>query len=1220
MKDEMSEIELPQDRKVMIPLFLGLVAAGLAGNYFHYEMLFSIQFIFGSIFALLALQFLGLRGGITAALLISSSTYPLWNHPYAIVILTAEVAVVGLLHRHHNLPLIIADTLFWIVLGIPLVLFFYYGVMHLPLYNASITLIKQALNGIFNALVARLIYMALAHRIAKKGFALQELIFSLLALFVLLPSLLLLSLNSRADKERTERAVHNALLLDLQRTAPLVDNWLHAHLVDVGNLAWIAATNPRPMVQKALDHARKMHNDYPRMGLLDETATIVAYSPLLDELGQSNIGKNFADRPYIPALRQTLRPMLSEVVMGRLGRPKPMVAALAPVVKNGAYAGYTVGILDLDRVREMIELSVKSTSLPGIQFTLLDRNSKVIVSSRPELKALEPYLRPPGELIGQRNDIFQWLPRQEKNVSISDRWKKALYVTSGSIGQAAEWTLLLEQPMAPFQKQLYERYAAQLAWVFAVLLLAIAIAELASRRFVRSLDKVRAVSTDMPAKLAFGDDITWPESAVMETRALISNFRAMSVELKKQIHETREMNTLLEQRVNERTRELQESEENLKSSLSLLQATLQSTADGILVVADNGRISSFNKQFAELWNIPPSMHGTSDDTALLNFVLEQIDDAGQFIAKVKKLYAEPDASSFDILKFKDGRVFERYSQPQRVDGKPVGRVWSFRDITAQSMATEQIKNMAQELKTVLDTLTVGVSFVRNRRIQWANEAHDRIFGYEHGTTTQLETAALYADEESYRRIGAEGYEQLSKGVGYATEVEMKRRDGATFWASLIGRSVSPGKPAEGSIWMLQDITEHRNTEARMRLLTQAIDEAINGVQVIDLTGNILFANAAAGRIMGYEVHELVGKPVSELNANQELDRTVILPSIKASGHWQGEVLGLRKDGSTVPIWLSTSIVTSEDGKPLAMLAVLIDVTERKLSEKKLAEKTAQLEDLTRHLEQRVQEEIAARRKNEELFFQQAKLAAMGEMLGAISHQWRQPLNALGLIVQNMGVAYEYGELDQAYIDSAVRKAMGQIKHMSKTIDDFRSFFKPDKEETTFDSAQAVGQVLSLMSAQLEANSIHWRLNCHVHDRIFEKVEEIITCPEKTIRGFRNEFEHVVLNLINNGREAILERKLREPDFTEGLLAVDFYHEDNTVIIVVSDNGGGINPGIIDRIFDPYFTTKDPAQGTGIGLYMSKVILDHMHGSLSAKNSPQGAVFTLTMPGVAQDAG
>lgn len=251
----------------------------------------------------------------------------------------------------------------------------------------------------------------------------------------------------------------------------------------------------------------------------------------------------------------------------------------------------------------------------------------------------------------------------------------------------------------------------------------------------------------------------------------------------------------------------------------------------------------------------------------------------------------------------------------------------------------------------------------------------------------------------------------------------------------------------------------------------------------------------------------------------------------------------------------------------------------------------------------------AQRESERLLVHQSRLAAMGEMIGAIAHQWRQPLNAVNAIIQDLKDAYEYGVLDRTYLDRSVKNAMQQIQFMSKTIDDFRNFFQPDKTKKSFDVMQAAVEVLAMVSSQLVAHGISSRITCHVHNRTFEDfTSPIIPCKEMTILGYENEMMQVFLNLVNNAKDAIVECRelgLMGPG-VKGLIAVDFEHPGERVVIKVTDNGGGIPTDILDRIFEPYFSTKEPVQGMGIGLYMSKMIIENnMGGKLTARNVDGG---------------
>ena len=212
-------------------------------------------------------------------------------------------------------------------------------------------------------------------------------------------------------------------------------------------------------------------------------------------------------------------------------------------------------------------------------------------------------------------------------------------------------------------------------------------------------------------------------------------------------------------------------------------------------------------------------------------------------------------------------------------------------------------------------------------------------------------------------------------------------------------------------------------------------------------------------------------------------------------------------------------------------------------------------------------------------------------------------------------------MSQEYLDSTVQKSMAQISHMSKTIDDFRNFFQPDKEKVLFDAMRAVGEVLKLFAAQLAAHNISFLLTCKTHQRIFAAIEDIVTCPAKITVGYKNEFEHVILNLLSNARDAICQRReegvMAEDE--KGVISFEFATTEHTIIITVNDNGGGIKTQAIDRIFEPYFTTKDPDKGSGIGLYLSRIIIeDHMHGKLWVKNVKGGASFIMALPAVDED--
>jgi signal transduction histidine kinase len=306
--------------------------------------------------------------------------------------------------------------------------------------------------------------------------------------------------------------------------------------------------------------------------------------------------------------------------------------------------------------------------------------------------------------------------------------------------------------------------------------------------------------------------------------------------------------------------------------------------------------------------------------------------------------------------------------------------------------------------------------------------------------------------------------------------------------------------------------------------------------------------------------------------------------------------------------LRISPLINSERKLYGSMIFLHDITERKL-----AEMRENIEKEKRH-------------EQEQLLIQQSKLAAMGEMLGAIAHQWRQPLNALGLIVQDLEDAYKFGEIDKNYISESTKKAMSQVNFLSHTIDDFKSFFKLNKEAAEFDIKEVLSEILSLISIQFKNFNILVKVEFRIAEdagllfgkRVTDNVFEITDTREFNliVNGYVNEFKQVILNIVNNARDAIIESREKEttPDKT-GYIHFKISRSKNgkNIIIKISDNGGGIPDDIKDRIFEPYFTTKEEGIGIGIGLYMSKMIIEkNMNGKLIAENIEKGAQFIIEL--------
>jgi len=253
----------------------------------------------------------------------------------------------------------------------------------------------------------------------------------------------------------------------------------------------------------------------------------------------------------------------------------------------------------------------------------------------------------------------------------------------------------------------------------------------------------------------------------------------------------------------------------------------------------------------------------------------------------------------------------------------------------------------------------------------------------------------------------------------------------------------------------------------------------------------------------------------------------------------------------------------------------------------------ELKALKEGLEERVETEMQARIEKEKMLEQQSKMAAMGEMMDAVAHQWKQPLNALMMLSDLLKSDFADGRVDQAYIDDMTRTVEQQIEHMVNTLSEFRTFFRPDKLPEPFGLRRCIQSVLLLVKDEFVKHGIT------IHT---QSDKEII------VNGIENEFKHLILNIINNAKDAFIERARRHRD-----IYIRFEHDRNRILIEIEDNAGGIPEEVIADIFKPNFTTKGEGKGTGIGLYMSAQIAQKLSGTLSVRNTDRGALFLLSIP-------
>ena len=342
------------------------------------------------------------------------------------------------------------------------------------------------------------------------------------------------------------------------------------------------------------------------------------------------------------------------------------------------------------------------------------------------------------------------------------------------------------------------------------------------------------------------------------------------------------------------------------------------------------------------------------------------------------------------------------------------------------------------------------------------------------------------------------------------------------------------------------------------------------------------ANDVACRMLGYKTNELIGKHISKLFSDSS--KKMVMKKVKEEHTAPYEVEFIKKDGTSVYALAKGDTIMLNGEK--VRVGSAVDITELK----KLQD---ELRNLNATLEKRIEEALEKNREKDTLMMQQSKLASMGEMLSMIAHQWRQPLNTISTNISTLLLKIELGSYDKELLKQKLNNMSNYVKHLSETIEDFRDFFRQDKEKNRVCIDHVIDDTLKIVKEHIESKQI---------DIILD-----LQCKNK-VEIYANELKHVILNLINNARDVLIERGVQNPCIT-----IKTYEINDKTFIKVSDNGGGIEKTVLEKIFKPYFTTKSSRNGTGLGLYMSKIIVEgHLKGQLNVANRKDGAEFSIIL--------
>ena len=377
---------------------------------------------------------------------------------------------------------------------------------------------------------------------------------------------------------------------------------------------------------------------------------------------------------------------------------------------------------------------------------------------------------------------------------------------------------------------------------------------------------------------------------------------------------------------------------------------------------------------------------------------------------------------------------------------------------------------------------------------------------------------------------------------------------------------------------------------------QTFDAVSDLIFIVNNELDFVRVNRAMAEYCGVTPMELVGRKCYEvMHATKAAPDNCLYAKIMECRESQKMEYNAEKFNTIFDVTMSP--IFNAEGQITSVVHVARDITEKKRNVDLLAAQKKQLEEINSTLESRINEAVAELRKKDDILIQQSRLNAMGEMISNIAHQWRQPLNNIGLIVQSLQLAFKANDLTVEELNADVVETMKVLQQISDTIDDFRNFFSYEEKASYFSVNEIISRALSFVEQSLKRKEIK-----------IEVDEE----PDVAADGFPNECMQVFLNIILNARDALVEHH-EISDVCQRLISVRIFNKNGRAIVTVRDNAGGIAEDILPKIFDPYFTTKKQNSGAGIGLYMAKMIVEKkMHGSLTARNVDGGAEFRIEM--------
>ena len=619
--------------------------------------------------------------------------------------------------------------------------------------------------------------------------------------------------------------------------------------------------------------------------------------------------------------------------------------------------------------------------------------------------------------------------------------------------------------------------------------------------------------------------------------------------------------------------ERKRAERALESKTNELRAIIESAADGILVIDLDSRVMYSNSRFAAMWRIPAAIAASGDDRMLLRFVLDQLTDPEGFLAKVRALY-DSDRTDLDTIRFKDGRVFERFSCPMSEGGRIVGRIWNFRDVTERERSTEALGKLHRLLEeTQFLTKVGGWEYdAGTKRITWTDEVY-RIYGVDRSyDPNDVGRDIGFYVPESAPAIERAFKRAIEAGEPYDLELEFVRADGERIWVRTVGRPVLEGGKVARVSGTFMDITERKRAEEGLRKLSLAVEQSPASVIITDVQGNIEYVNPKFTEITGYLFEDVRGKNPRILKSGETPAEGYrdLWATISSGREWRGEFHNKRKDGGL--FWERAAISPIRDAAGA----------------------------VTHYIG--IKEDITAQKALEEQLRQSMKMESVGRLAGGVAHDFN---NMLGVIIGNAEMALS-GFDEESPLRSSLREILRAARRSAEFSRQLLAFARKQLvSPEVLDLNETIPGMLEMLRRLIgEDIELDWKPGPRLWPVKIDPAQ----------------IDQILVNLAVNARDAIAGVGKLAIETANASLDDEFcrmhpgFQSGEYVMLRVSDTGAGLDPETIEHIFEPFFTTKEVGKGTGLGLATVYGIVKQNNGSIDVRSERgAGTTFTVYLP-------